>query len=143
MTPCEVLYTAHDTWIMKPTEYLISFRMEKLLLNCPKNPSRRMSLRHGFRCVPENGVKVEEVLLAVGEQVGAEFIHSASRMNRAVVVFMQRANLVGRLIASGIFVRGVLVPISPLSTPSTRVVVANLPPFITDDPNQERAESFW
>ncbi|XP_071241175.1 probable peptidyl-tRNA hydrolase 2 isoform X2 [Salvelinus alpinus] len=27
-----------------------------------------LSIQHGFRCVPENGVKVEEVLLAVGEQ---------------------------------------------------------------------------
>ena len=34
----------------------------------------RLSLWHGFRCVPENEVKVEEVLLSVGEQVGAEFI---------------------------------------------------------------------
>ena len=48
-----------------------------------------LSLRHGFRCVPENGVKVEDVMLAVGEQVGAEFIHSASRMNKAVAVFMK------------------------------------------------------
>ena len=70
---------------------------------------------------------MEEVLLAVGEQVGAEFVHSASRMKEAVVVFIKRANLVGRLIASGIFERGVLVPISPLSTPSPlQVVVANL-----------------
>jgi hypothetical protein len=92
-----------------------------------------LSIRHGFRCVPENRVKVEEVLLTVDEQVGAEFIHSASRMNKAVVVFMKRAHLVGRLSARGIFVRGVLVPISPLSTPLTRVVVANLPPFIMDD----------
>jgi hypothetical protein len=52
-------------------------------------------------------------------------------MNKAVVVFMKRANLVGWLIASGIFVRDVLVSISPLSSPSTRVVVANLPPFMT------------
>ena len=59
-----------------------------------------LSLRHGFRCVPENGVKVEEVLLAVGEQVGAEIIHSASRMNKAVAVFMKRANLVGMQIAT-------------------------------------------
>ena len=99
---------------------------------------KTLSIRHGFRCVPENGVKVEEVLLAVGGQVGAEFIHSASRMNRAVVVFMKRTNLVGRLIASGIFVRDGLVSISPLSTPSTRVVVVNLSPFITD--NQIRKE---
>jgi hypothetical protein len=85
---------------------------------------------------------VEEVLLAVGEQVGAEFIHSASRMNKAVVVFMKRANLVGRLIASGISVSGVFVPISPLSTPSTRVVVANLPLFITDDQIKKELSHF-
>ena len=66
-------------------------------------------LRHGFRCVREIGVKVEEVLFAVGKQVEAEFIHSASRVNNAVVVLM-------------------MVPISPLS-----VVVAKLPPFITVD----------
>ena len=65
-----------------------------------------LSLRHVFRCVPENGVKVEEVLLAVGEQVGAEIIHSASRMNKTVVVFMKIVNLVGRLIASGTQRRG-------------------------------------
>ena len=51
---------------------------------------RRCRYGMGFRCVPENGVKVEEVLLMVGEQVGAEFIHSASRMNKAVVVFMSK-----------------------------------------------------
>ena len=53
-------------------------------------------------------------------------------MNKAVVVFMKRANLVGRLIASGIFVMDVLLSISPLSTPSSRVVVEDLPLFITD-----------
>jgi hypothetical protein len=59
-------------------------------------------------------MELKRVLLAVGKQVGAEFIHSASRMNKAMVVFVKRANLVGRLIASAIFVRGVLVPILPL-----------------------------
>ena len=97
-----------------------------------------LSIRHGFRCIPENGVKVEEVLLAVSEQVGAEFIHSASGMNKAVFVFMKRENLVGRLIASGIFVRGVLVPILPVSNPSTRVVVA----FITDDQIRKELSRF-
>jgi hypothetical protein len=48
---------------------------------------------------------VEGVLLAVGDQVGAEC--SASRKNKAVVVFIKRANLVGGQIASGIFVRSV------------------------------------
>lgn len=38
----------------------------------------RLSLRHGVRCVPENGEQVEEVLLAVGKQVRCENIYSAS-----------------------------------------------------------------
>jgi hypothetical protein len=63
-------------------------------------------------------------------------------MNKAVVVFMKRANLFGRLIASGIFVRGVLVPISPLSIPSTMVVVTNLPQFITDDQIRKELSCF-
>ena len=46
---------------------------------------------------------------------------------------MKIVNLVGRLITSVIFVRDVLLPISPLSTPLTRVVVVNLPLFNTDD----------
>ena len=45
---------------------------------------------------------MEEVLLSVGELVGAECIHSISRLNKAVVVFM-KIHLVGRLFASGIF----------------------------------------
>jgi hypothetical protein len=57
-------------------------------------------------------------------------------MNKAVVVFMKIANLVGRLIASGIFVRGVLVPISK------RVVVAHLPQFITDDQIRKELRRF-
>lgn len=77
----------------------------------------------------------------VGKHVGAECIHFTSRMNKALVVLMKIVHLVGRLIASGTFVRDVLVSIYPLSTPSTRVVVANLPPFITDD--KIRKEPSW
>ena len=101
-----------------------------------------LSLRHGFRSVPEIGVKVEKVLLTFSEQVVVAFIHSTSRMNKAVVVFMKRVHLVGRLIASGICVKDVLLLISPLSTPSTRVVVANLPPFITDDQIRKELSHF-
>ena len=98
-----------------------------------------LSIRHGFRCVPENGVNLEEVLLVVGEQVGAEFIHSASSVNKVVVVFMKIVHLMDRLSASGIFV---LLLISPLPTPSTRAVVVNLPPFITDDQIRKKLSGF-
>ncbi len=52
------------------------------------------SLRHGVRCVPEQEVTVESVLLAVGEQIGCENISSASRMNKAVVVLLKEEQLV-------------------------------------------------
>lgn len=48
-----------------------------------------LSLRNGFRCVPEDNSTVEDVLIAVGDQIGHENIVSASRMNQAVVVFFE------------------------------------------------------
>lgn len=42
-----------------------------------------LSLRNGFRCVTYDGVVVEDVLVAVGEQVGHENITSTSHMNTA------------------------------------------------------------
>ncbi len=48
-----------------------------------------LSLRNGFRCVPEDGVTVENVLISTGGEVGHENIVSASRMNQAVVVFLK------------------------------------------------------
>ncbi len=56
------------------------------------------SLRHGVRCVPEQGVMVESVLLAVGEQIGCEIISSASWMNKAVAIFLKRNNLLRNLL---------------------------------------------
>ncbi len=57
-----------------------------------------LSLRHGFRCVAEASVTVEDVLLAVGEQIGYEYIFSALRMNKAVVVFLNAEALVNKVI---------------------------------------------
>ncbi|KAK3539320.1 hypothetical protein QTP70_000234 [Hemibagrus guttatus] len=41
------------------------------------------------RCVPANGVTVEEVLLEIGKEMGYDSISSASRMNKVVVVFVK------------------------------------------------------
>ncbi len=46
-----------------------------------------ISLRNGFRCVPEDNATVEDVLIEVGDQIGHENIVSASQINQAVVVF--------------------------------------------------------
>ncbi len=80
-----------------------------------------------------NGVNVEEVLLAVGE-IGYPSIVSASRMNKAVVVFVKEENQVNRLISSGILVSGDFITVSPLVAPTIKVTVSNVPPFIQ---NQE------
>ncbi len=89
-----------------------------------------LSLRHGVRCVPVADASVEDVLVAVGEQIGFENIVSASRMNKAVVIFLKEQSLVGRLIESGVWVSGVFCVISPLASLSTKVTISNVPPFI-------------
>ncbi|XP_060721945.1 uncharacterized protein LOC132842949 [Tachysurus vachellii] len=61
-----------------------------------------VSLRHGVRCMPANGVSVEEVLLAMGKEVGNENIFAASRMNKAVVVFPREENQARHLTNTGI-----------------------------------------
>ena len=89
------------------------------------------SIRQGVRIAPPDGsVSVEEVLLAVGEQVGYDKLSFASRMNKAVVVFLKDELVVHRLIEAGVVIRDLLVQVSPLSVPSTRITVSGVPPFI-------------
>lgn len=89
------------------------------------------SLRQGVRIVPPDGtVTVEEILLAVGEQVGHDQLSYASRMNKAVVVFLKSVPFVYQLIESGVFIRDLFVQVSPLSVPSTRITISGVPPFI-------------
>ncbi len=45
-------------------------------------------------CHSTMALGVESVLLAVGEQIGCENISSASRMNKAVAVFLKEEQLV-------------------------------------------------
>ncbi|GAA6075545.1 uncharacterized protein LOC108179569 [Tachysurus ichikawai] len=92
-----------------------------------------VSLRHGVRCVPANGVSVEEVLLAMGKEVGNENIFAASRMNKAVVVFLKEENQARHLTTTGIVVSGEFVIVSPLVAPTVRVTIANVPPFVPDE----------
>lgn len=92
-----------------------------------------LSLRNGCRCVPESGVTVEDLLLIIGQKIGFENIVSASRMNKAVVVFLKSELLVNELTVSGIWVKETYVPVTPLSAPATKVTVSNIPPFISNE----------
>lgn len=71
-------------------------------------------------------------LEAVGEVVGHSSARSAARMNSAVILFLDRVEKVNRAIESGITVNGMFVQVLPLTQPATKVVVSNVPPFITD-----------
>ncbi|KAK2883356.1 hypothetical protein Q8A73_022289 [Channa argus] len=89
------------------------------------------TLRQGIRIAPPDGsITVEEVLLAIGNQVGHENLLVASRMNKAVVVFLKAERIVNDLVESGVVIRDLFVQVSPLSAPSTRVIVSGVPPFI-------------
>ena len=92
------------------------------------------SLRQGVRIVPPgDNVRVEEVLRGVGEQVGHDNVVYASRMSKAVVVFLKEEPQVHQLIASGVFIRDGFVHVNPLSVPATRITVSGVPPFISND----------
>ena len=101
------------------------------------------SIRQGVRIVPpDSSVSVEEVLLAVGEQVGHDNLSFASRMNKAVVVFVNEELLVHQLVQSGVFIRDLFVQVSPLSVPSTRITVSGVPPFIPNEALENELRRF-
>ncbi|KAK3559764.1 hypothetical protein QTP86_020739, partial [Hemibagrus guttatus] len=92
------------------------------------------SVRGHRRCVLANGVTVEEVLLGIGKEIGYDSISSASRTNKAVVVFVKEESHVRHLTNVGIVVSGEFVLVSPLIAPMVRVTLSNVPLFI---PNGE------
>lgn len=90
-----------------------------------------LTRRHGVKI--DSAVSVEECSLAVGVVVGTENIISASRMNSAIVIFLKTVVLANRIVENGIVVNGIFTPVLPLSTPSKRVTLANVPPFISNE----------
>ncbi|XP_061086563.1 Ig heavy chain Mem5-like [Conger conger] len=101
-----------------------------------------LSLRHGVRIMSDQAVTVECVLVAVGESTGYENIAYASRMNKAVVVFMKEERYVARLIENGVFLNDVYTQVSPLAVPSTRVTVSGVPPFIPNEVLERELQRF-
>ncbi|MGH0129510.1 UNVERIFIED_CONTAM: hypothetical protein FKN15_007030, partial [Acipenser sinensis] len=92
-----------------------------------------LSRRHGFKCIPDDNVSIEDVLLAVGENIGYSNIKSASRMNKAIVVFLNDEQLVHRVVVEGLTIKEKFVSVLPLSSPVTKVILSNVPPFIENE----------
>ncbi len=103
------------------------------MTSTPARGASPLTVRNGFRCASEINSSIEDVLLAVGAKVGHENISSASRMHKAVVVFLKNEKQVKDLIESGIWINETFVPITPLSVPATKVIISNVPPFIGNE----------
>lgn len=78
----------------------------------------------------DSKTSVEDCSLAVGEVVGCENVVSASRMNNAVVVFMKTVELANIVVESGVVIDNAFVSGLTFYSPSKKVILSNVPPFI-------------
>lgn len=78
-------------------------------------------------------VSVEDFCIAIGEVVGNENILSVSKMNSANVVFLSSVEKANQVVETGAVIEGLFNPVLPLSMPSKKVLVSNVPPFINDE----------
>lgn len=65
--------------------------------------------------------------------IGHESIRSASRMNSAMVLFLDSVDKVNKIVEQGIVVKDAHTPVFPLVNPSKKITLSNVPPFIKDD----------
>lgn len=73
---------------------------------------------------------MEESSHAVGEIVGFESIKSASRMNGAIVIFLDDVTKVETVVENGVVFRETFTPVLPLVNPAKKIIISNAPPFI-------------
>ncbi|TWW77689.1 Transposon TX1 uncharacterized 82 kDa protein ORF 1 [Takifugu flavidus] len=92
-----------------------------------------LSRRHGVKVGAGSVLSVEEVALAVGQEIGHGSVKSAARMNRAVVLFVEQVEQANRLVETGITVGGQFVQVTPLTQPAARITLSNVPPFVSDE----------
>ena len=93
---------------------------------------RNLSRNHGLK-VPVGVVySVEECCEAVGEVVGCASVKAASRMNSAVVIFLDAVEKVNAVVEHGIVLRDTHTTVFPLVSPAKKIILSNLPPFISD-----------
>lgn len=90
-----------------------------------------LTRHHGVKVV--SAANVEECILAVGNIVGHDCILAASRMNNAIVLFLNSVEKANEVVERGIVISGLFTPVLPLSTPAKKVTLSNVPPFIKDE----------
>jgi len=96
-------------------------------------PPPLFTRRHGMKISGDSSCSVEDLARAVGKKVGFGSVKSAAKMNGSVVIFLDQVGKVSREVEEGLSVGDLFVQVFPLEQPSTRVLVSNVPPFITDE----------
>jgi len=92
-----------------------------------------LTRRHAIKLSPPNGCSVEECVLAVGEIVGYDSVKSASRMNSAVVIFLDTVEKVNQLLESGVVIQDTHTSVLSLVNPAKKVIISNVPPFLKNE----------
>lgn len=62
--------------------------------------------------------------------IGSTNIRSTSRMNMTILLFLSEIQMVDTLIESGLTIMDTFVPVLPLSSPTKKVILSNVPPFV-------------
>lgn len=90
-----------------------------------------LTRRHGVKVA--SATSIEECCLAAGKVVGYDSILSASRMNNAIVMFLSTVEKANDLVEHGVVLDDAFTPVLPLSMPSKKVTLSNVPPFVKDE----------
>ncbi|KAL2086329.1 hypothetical protein ACEWY4_017388 [Coilia grayii] len=90
-----------------------------------------LTRRHGVKI--NTRASVQDCSLAIGEIIGHDKIISAARMNSAVVLFLETVDLANAVVESGVVIDGTFTTVFPLSSPSKKVIISNVPPFVKDE----------
>ena len=126
-------------WVYVHFQFIVSVFFFSFFSSCRCLAGRRLSdamvngvtfdhltRKHGIKVNAGFPCSVEDIGLAVGEQVGHGSVRSAARMNSAVVIFLNQVEKVNRVVETGITVNQMFVQVVPLTQPSTRVTLSTL-----------------
>ncbi|KAL4009126.1 hypothetical protein ACER0C_002978 [Sarotherodon galilaeus] len=93
----------------------------------------KLTRRHAVKLIPTVNCSVEDAVLAVGEVVGYDSMKSASRINGAIVIFLDKVPKVNELVESGGVIHKTFTTILPLVSPAKKITISNAPPFIKNE----------
>lgn len=86
-------------------------------------PLDKLTRRNGIKVIPAERCSIEECSIAVAKVVGSKSILSASRMNSAIVLFLDDVNKVNEIVANGIVINESYTPVMPLMQPAKKNLV--------------------